>query len=114
MNSFFIKKEYPPFTIMKMPALSPTMTQGNLGEWAKKPGDEIAPGDILTEIETDKATMDFECQEEGFIAKFLVPSHSKEVQVNTVILLIFHLINLISQLLSLWKIRKMQVNLLIL
>jgi pyruvate dehydrogenase E2 component (dihydrolipoamide acetyltransferase) len=68
---------------MKMPALSPTMTQGNLGKWLKNPGDEINPGDVLVEIETDKATMEFESQEEGFIAKILV-NDQKDVPVNTV------------------------------
>lgn len=66
-----------------MPALSPTMTSGNIGEWAKKIGDEISPGDVLVEIETDKAQMDFECQEEGFLAKILLPGGSKDVSVNT-------------------------------
>lgn len=65
-----------------MPALSPTMTMGNIGTWQKKVGDAIAPGDVLVEIETDKAQMDFECQEEGFIAKILAESGSKEVNIN--------------------------------
>ena len=64
-----------------MPALSPTMTQGNIGAWQKKAGDSIAPGDVLVEIETDKAQMDFEFQEEGFIAKTLLDAGSKDVQV---------------------------------
>ncbi|KAJ9079433.1 pyruvate dehydrogenase complex dihydrolipoamide acetyltransferase component (E2), variant 2 [Entomophthora muscae] len=65
-----------------MPALSPTMTQGNIGTWAKKEGDEITAGDVLVEIETNKAQMDFEFQEDGFIAKILVESGSKDVKVN--------------------------------
>lgn len=65
-----------------MPALSPTMTMGNIGTWQKKVGDAVAPGDVLVEIETDKAQMDFECQEEGFIAKILADSGSKEVNIN--------------------------------
>ncbi|KAI9142599.1 2-oxoacid dehydrogenases acyltransferase-domain-containing protein [Paraphysoderma sedebokerense] len=64
-----------------MPALSPTMTQGNLGKWHKKIGDELAAGDILVEIETDKAQMEFENQEEGFLAKILVQSGEKDVPV---------------------------------
>jgi pyruvate/2-oxoglutarate dehydrogenase complex dihydrolipoamide acyltransferase (E2) component len=64
-----------------MPALSPTMTQGNIGTWAKKPGDPVSPGDVLVEIETDKATMDFESQEQGFFAKVLVASGSKDVPI---------------------------------
>jgi len=67
-----------------MPALSPTMTQGAIGTWQKKPGDPIAVGDVLVEIETDKAQMDFECQEEGFLAKILVESGEKDVAVGTV------------------------------
>lgn len=66
-----------------MPALSPTMTSGSLGEWHKKVGDEIVAGDVLVEIETDKAQMDFECQDEGFLAKVLMESGSKDVPVNT-------------------------------
>ncbi|KAJ3019404.1 hypothetical protein HKX48_002103 [Thoreauomyces humboldtii] len=57
------------------------MTSGNLGEWNKKIGDEIVPGDVLVEVETDKATMDFECQEEGFLGKIFVESGTKEVAV---------------------------------
>lgn len=65
-----------------MPALSPTMSSGNVGRWKKAIGDSIKPGDILVEIETDKATMDFEVQEEGFLAAMLVPEGTKEVAVN--------------------------------
>jgi len=54
-----------------MPALSPTMTAGNIGTWQKQPGDVLAPGDVLVEIETDKAQMDFEFQEDGILAKIL-------------------------------------------
>ena len=59
-------------------------TLGNLGEWVKKPGDEIAPGDVLIEIETDKASMEFESAEEGWLAKVLVPSGAKDVKIHTV------------------------------
>ncbi|OLN81049.1 Dihydrolipoyllysine-residue acetyltransferase component of pyruvate dehydrogenase complex, mitochondrial [Colletotrichum chlorophyti] len=72
---------YPPHTVIKMPALSPTMTAGNIGAWQKKAGDSIAPGDVLVEIETDKAQMDFEFQEEGVIAKLLKESGEKDVPV---------------------------------
>ncbi|KAL3897443.1 MAG: hypothetical protein SGCHY_003412 [Lobulomycetales sp.] len=65
-----------------MPALSPTMTQGNLGSWSKAIGDEVQPGDVLVEIETDKAQMDFECQDDGFLASILVKSGTQEVVVN--------------------------------
>jgi len=64
-----------------MPALSPTMTAGNIGTWQKNPGDTLAPGDVLVEIETDKAQMDFEFQEEGVLAKILKDSGSKDVAV---------------------------------
>ncbi|RDL31955.1 Acetyltransferase component of pyruvate dehydrogenase complex [Venustampulla echinocandica] len=64
-----------------MPALSPTMTAGNIGTWQKKAGDSIVPGDVLVEIETDKAQMDFEFQEEGVLAKILRDSGEKDVTV---------------------------------
>lgn len=67
-----------------MPALSPTMTAGNIGTWQKNPGDTIAPGDVLVEIETDKAQMDFEHQEDGVMAKVLLESGSKDVAVGNV------------------------------
>ena len=67
-----------------MPALSPTMTEGAIGTWQKKPGDKISAGDVLVEIETDKAQMDFECQDEGYLAKILVDSGEKEVAVGNV------------------------------
>lgn len=67
-----------------MPALSPTMTAGNIGAWQKKPGDKIEPGEVLVEIETDKAQMDFEFQEEGVIAKTLREQGEKDVAVGSV------------------------------
>ncbi|KAI8345830.1 2-oxoacid dehydrogenases acyltransferase-domain-containing protein [Mortierella sp. GBAus27b] len=76
------KPPYPSHITINMPALSPTMTMGNIGAWQKKVGDAIAPGDVLVEIETDKAQMDFECQEEGFLAKILADAGSKEVNIN--------------------------------
>ncbi|KAI1442126.1 Dihydrolipoyllysine-residue acetyltransferase [Annulohypoxylon stygium] len=72
---------FPPHTVVKMPALSPTMTAGNIGAWQKKVGDTIAPGEVLVEIETDKAQMDFEFQEEGIIAKILKDAGEKDVPV---------------------------------
>ncbi|RKP25020.1 2-oxoacid dehydrogenases acyltransferase-domain-containing protein [Syncephalis pseudoplumigaleata] len=59
------------------------MTHGNIGTWKKQPGDEVVPGDVLVEIETDKAQMDFECQEEGYLAKILVDSGAKDVDIRT-------------------------------
>src|SRR6185436_7821943 len=68
-----------------MPALSPTMTQGNLARWMKKEGDAVKPGDVIAEIETDKATMEVEAVEEGKIGKILVPDGAQGVKVNDVI-----------------------------
>src|SRR5437764_6450198 len=66
---------------LKMPALSPTMEEGTLAKWLVKEGDEVKSGDILAEIETDKATMEFEAVDEGTIAKILVPEGSEGVKV---------------------------------
>ncbi|KAG9158626.1 hypothetical protein Leryth_019221 [Lithospermum erythrorhizon] len=71
----------PPQTVLSMPALSPTMSQGNIAKWLKKEGDKIAAGDVLCEIETDKATLEYESVEDGFLAKILVPDGSKDVPV---------------------------------
>ncbi|MBI1401713.1 MAG: pyruvate dehydrogenase complex E1 component subunit beta [Porphyrobacter sp.] len=70
---------------LKMPALSPTMEQGTLAKWLKAEGDRIEPGDIIAEIETDKATMEFEAIDEGVLTKILVPAGSEDVAVGTVI-----------------------------
>ncbi|KAI9901248.1 hypothetical protein N3K66_003065 [Trichothecium roseum] len=74
---------FPDHQVVKMPALSPTMQAGNIGAWQKKPGDTIAPGEVLVEIETDKAQMDFEFQEEGVIAKLLMESGAKDIPVGS-------------------------------
>lgn len=76
-------ENYPEHLVITMPALSPTMTTGNIGQWKKHIGDTIAAGDVLCEIETDKAQMDLECQEEGILAKTFFESGSKDVPVNT-------------------------------
>ncbi|NDE89748.1 MAG: pyruvate dehydrogenase complex dihydrolipoamide acetyltransferase [Alphaproteobacteria bacterium] len=68
-----------------MPALSPTMTEGNLARWTKKEGDTVKPGDVIAEIETDKATMEVEAVDEGRIGKILFPAGSQGVKVNEVI-----------------------------
>ncbi|MBA3677661.1 MAG: pyruvate dehydrogenase complex dihydrolipoamide acetyltransferase [Sphingosinicella sp.] len=73
---------------LKMPALSPTMEEGTLAKWLVKEGDKVAAGDLLAEIETDKATMEFEAVDEGTIAKILVAEGTDEVKVGTVIALI--------------------------
>jgi pyruvate dehydrogenase E2 component (dihydrolipoamide acetyltransferase) len=68
-----------------MPALSPTMEEGTLSKWLVKEGDTVASGDLLAEIETDKATMEFEAVDEGVIAKIMVPEGTEAVKVNAVI-----------------------------
>ncbi|MGF7146980.1 pyruvate dehydrogenase E1 component beta subunit [Sphingomonas zeicaulis] len=73
---------------LKMPALSPTMEEGTLSKWLVKEGDEVKSGDILAEIETDKATMEFEAVDEGTISKILVAEGTDGVKVGTVIALI--------------------------
>src|SRR4051794_3983091 len=70
---------------LKMPALSPTMEEGTLAKWLVKEGDEVKSGDILAEIETDKATMEFEAVDEGKIAKIVIPEGTDEVKVGAVI-----------------------------
>ena len=70
-------------TEILMPALSPTMTEGNLAKWMKKEGDQIRPGDVIAEIETDKATMEVEAIDEGVLGRILVPEGSEAVKVNT-------------------------------
>ncbi|TWG49568.1 pyruvate dehydrogenase complex E1 component subunit beta [Aminobacter sp. J44] len=66
-----------------MPALSPTMEEGNLAKWVKKEGDKVAPGDVIAEIETDKATMEVEAVDEGILGKILVAEGTEGVKVNT-------------------------------
>src|ERR1700675_566977 len=69
-------------TNILMPALSPTMEEGKLAKWLVKEGDTVKSGDILAEIETDKATMEFEAVDEGRIGKLLVPEGAEGVKVN--------------------------------
>ncbi|HXV73933.1 MAG TPA: DUF2118 domain-containing protein, partial [Sphingomonadales bacterium] len=66
-----------------MPALSPTMVEGNLVKWLVKEGDRVAPGDVLAEVETDKATMEVEAAEEGTVGKLLVAEGTQGIAVNT-------------------------------
>jgi pyruvate dehydrogenase E2 component (dihydrolipoamide acetyltransferase) len=68
-----------------MPALSPTMEKGNLAKWLKKEGDKVKPGDVIAEIETDKATMEYEAIDEGTLAKIVVPEGTQDVPVKAVI-----------------------------
>jgi pyruvate dehydrogenase E2 component (dihydrolipoamide acetyltransferase) len=71
-----------------MPALSPTMLEGNLAKWLKKEGDKVKPGDVIAEIETDKATMEVEAVDEGIMGKILVSAGSQNVPVNNLIALL--------------------------
>lgn len=71
-----------------MPALSPTMTEGNLAKWIMKEGDKVKPGSVMAEIETDKATMEMEAVDEGVLAKIIVPEATEAVAVNSLIAII--------------------------
>ena len=73
---------------IKMPALSPTMEEGTLAKWLVKEGDTVKSGDLLAEIETDKATMEFEAVDEGVIGKILIAEGTDNVKVGTVIAVI--------------------------
>ena len=66
-----------------MPALSPTMEEGTLSKWLIKIGDKVNPGDLLAEIETDKATMEVECIEEGFVSDLLFKEGTESIKINT-------------------------------
>src|SRR5580693_6170968 len=68
-----------------MPALSPTMEKGNLAKWLKKEGDAVKTGDVIAEIETDKATMEYESVDDGVMAKIVVPEGTSDVPVNQLI-----------------------------
>src|SRR5690606_7590038 len=70
-------------TEVLMPALSPTMEKGNLAKWLKKEGEAIKSGDVIAEIETDKATMEVEATDEGTLGKILIPEGTADVAVNT-------------------------------
>jgi len=72
---------FPSHKRITLPALSPTMETGTLRSWSKKEGDKIVEGDILAEIETDKATLGFEAGDEGYLAKIILPGGSKDVPV---------------------------------
>src|SRR3974390_3583098 len=75
-------------TRVLMPALSPTMTEGKIARWLKKEGDAVKSGDVLAEIETDKATMEVEAVDEGKLGKILIPGGTEAVKVNTPIAVI--------------------------
>ncbi|KAI6110089.1 single hybrid motif-containing protein [Pisolithus sp. B1] len=75
-------------TNLEMPAMSPTMTEGGIASWKKNEGDSFSAGDVLLEIETDKATIDVEAQDDGVLAKILTPSGTKNVSVGKIIALL--------------------------
>src|SRR5215469_3390777 len=75
-------------TEVLMPALSPTMTEGKIAKWLKAEGDNVKSGDVLAEIETDKATMEVEAVDEGTLARIVVPAGTEHVAVNTPIALL--------------------------
>ena len=75
-------------TQVLMPALSPTMTEGKIARWIKSEGEAVRAGDVLAEIETDKATMEVEAADEGTLGKILVPEGTADVAVNTPIAVI--------------------------
>ncbi|KAL0947480.1 hypothetical protein HGRIS_013585 [Hohenbuehelia grisea] len=75
-------------TKMEMPAMSPTMTEGGIASWKKREGEAFAPGDVLLEIETDKATIDVEAQEDGIVGKIIIQDGAKNVPVGKVIALL--------------------------
>ena len=78
----------PDHIVLEMPNLSPTMEKGNIKSWEKQVGDEIAPGDVLASIETDKAVVDFEMQEDGFVGKVLFPGSAKDVPLGSPVAII--------------------------
>src|SRR5919205_2831001 len=75
-------------TQILMPALSPTMEEGKLAKWVAKEGDDVKAGDVIAEIETDKATMEVEAVDEGRLGKILIPEGTQGVKVNDVIALL--------------------------
>ncbi|PUZ73651.1 hypothetical protein GQ55_1G004400 [Panicum hallii var. hallii] len=77
--------DLPPHQEIGMPSLSPTMTEGNIAKWLKKEGDKVSPGEVLCEVETDKATVEMECMEEGYLAKIIHGDGAKEIKVGEII-----------------------------
>ena len=80
--------KYPEHFTVNLPALSPTMELGTIVSWEKKEGDQVSEGDLLCEIETDKATMGFETPEEGYLAKILLPAGSKDIPIGRLLCII--------------------------
>ncbi|KAM0829203.1 hypothetical protein ACQ4PT_067026 [Festuca glaucescens] len=84
-RSFSSSADLPPHQDIGMPSLSPTMTEGNIAKWVKKEGDKVSPGEVLCEVETDKATVEMECMEEGYLAKIVQGDGAKEIKVGEII-----------------------------
>ncbi|KAM0945593.1 putative dihydrolipoyllysine-residue acetyltransferase [Dioscorea sansibarensis] len=84
-RGFSSSSELPPHQEIGMPSLSPTMTEGNIARWLKKEGDKVSPGEVLCEVETDKATVEMECMEEGYIAKIIHGDGAKDIKVGEII-----------------------------
>jgi len=81
-------ESYPPHVTVGMPALSPTMEAGAIVGWTKKAGDRVTPGDLIADVETDKATIGFETTDEGYIAKLLVPAGKNQITVGSPVAII--------------------------
>ena len=81
-------EKYPEHHVINLPALSPTMEMGTIVSWEKKEGDQVSEGDLLCEIETDKATMGFETPEEGYLAKIILPAGSKDIPIGRLLCII--------------------------
>ncbi len=79
-----LKLALPTHVVVKLPNLSPTMETGTVVSWAKNEGDQVGEGDLLAEIETDKATMSMDASDEGYVAKILIPAGTKNVPVGAV------------------------------
>ncbi|CAL1399762.1 unnamed protein product [Linum trigynum] len=84
-RAFSTDSALPPHQEIGMPSLSPTMTEGNIARWLKKEGEKISPGEVLCEVETDKATVEMECMEEGYLAKIVKGDGAKEIKVGEII-----------------------------
>merc|ERR1719415_303111 len=80
--------DLPPHVKVALPALSPTMEMGSIIAWEKKEGDQVSEGDLLCEIETDKATMGFETPEEGYLAKIVIQAGSKDIPIGKLLCII--------------------------
>lgn len=84
-RGFSTASDLPPHQEIGMPSLSPTMTEGNIARWLKKEGDKVSPGEVLCEVETDKATVEMECMEEGYLAKIIHGDGASSIKVGEVI-----------------------------